>query len=226
MRTRSILVTAVALTLSSAVSALAGGQPTVVDTELQHAYLDARTGEVTFSEPKPSNSVAPGPIFSALAGPYAAFAVSTQLGFDDYNSIVDYSLEPVVPLYEMSFVGGVTAAGMSLQFDFFTPSNLTTPYSTFSSTFGTAGNYIWTVTNVGIDIPSDGVIDVNGVTTADTGLFFLGTTAPSIGTQDPVFTDVSGSTAYSHRFELVVPEPASLSAIALALPLFIRRRKA
>lgn len=233
----SFSLASAALTASLGLVSLAQAAPTLVQEAagLQHAFLDAQTGVVTFAPPANNGgelSIAPGPIFSSLSPnvgltTYSAFPAANYLGFDDYDSIADYTTEPVVPLYAVSFIGGVTTAGQSLTFNFYLNGGAT-PVTSFSSTFGTAGNFLWTVNNINIPIPSDGELELAGTTATDTGRWFLANSAPTIGTQSTLVGSTQGgaSAAFSHRFELVVPEPVSLSALALALPFVARRRKA
>lgn len=231
MRMSHVLAAAAVAVVSSAAFAAGttptGGISTVID-ELPTAELNFKTGEVTYGAPKDTASnVAPGPIFSAMTGSFAAFSAANYLGFDDYDSIVDAGVEPTVPLDSLRFIGGVTAANASLDFNFYLPGG-TTPVAGFSGTLPAAGNFIWTITNLGITIPSDGELEILGSTSTVTGQWFLATAAPTLGTQSATVGSTAGgaNAAFSHRFELSVPEPASLSAIALGLPFFIRRRKA
>lgn len=164
----------------------------------------------------------PTVVYSAIPGPYVAFAPRAgSLGFDDYTST---SATPF-GLNSMRFVGGVTTAGQQLRFDFFDSS--TNFVGGFTSTFGSAGNFIWTISGLNllnITLPTSGLVQISAINGA-TGQWFLSSTVPSVGTNN--LTVGGAAPNFSHRMELeAVPEPATLTAVGLGLAALLRRKKA
>jgi len=160
-----------------------------------------------------------GPGTSGYAALPAAVGV---LGWDDYgtNSGVD--------LTAVKFAGGVTAPGGVLWFEYYTPTGA------FATSFGvqlaTAGNYIWTITfnSPPFVIPHDGIFQIvantsyTGVPTTIAGQFFV--TSPdglTVGTNN---TTVGGLPGYVYAFGFYVPEPTTLTLLALGGLVLIRRR--
>jgi len=158
------------------------------------------------------------PVFSAIPGPYAAFgAASGFLGFDDYDTILAGGSET---LTELRFVGGVTAVGGIIDFNFYdsTGANL---LSTFNAAFGSAGNFIWTITGLSNLIADQGRLEL--VARPGTNAqWFLSTSAPTLGTEDRA---VGTLTSHSHRFELSIPAPGSLALLGLGGLVIGRRRR-
>lgn len=172
-------------------------------------------------------------MFRAIAGPYAGFAAGGGvLGFDDYQGISPPGDEDnESPLEEFGFVGGVTAIGMTLQFQFYDAAQ--NFRNSFDITFSQAGNFIWTLTNgpdthppfspAFFDIPNSGYVQVVAAD-GSTGQWFLSTTVPSIGTESRE-TGEGSLTTHSHRFRLDVPEPATLALLGISGLAMIRRRR-
>ncbi|MFZ4572996.1 MAG: hypothetical protein ACOYN0_01280 [Phycisphaerales bacterium] len=158
------------------------------------------------------------PIFSAMPGPFAAFPAATgSIGFDDYDSILPGGYDV---LTDFKFVGGVTTIGGRLDFNFYHPDG--TLISNFFVTLPQAGNFIWTINNINIIIPTDGIVEA--VAAADTtGRWYLSTTAPTLGTQNAAFGGAGGGN--SHRFELQVPAPGAAALMGLAGLVAGRRRR-
>ena len=159
------------------------------------------------------------PVFSAIPGPYAAFAAATgSLGFDDYDSILPGGYDV---LTDLKFVGGVTTVGGTLTFNFFHPDG--TAISNFSVTLPQAGNFIWTIDTINVLIPTDGIMQITAGENT-TGQWFLSATAPTLGTQSSTFGGANGG-AFSHRFELQVPAPGAAALLGLAGLVAGRRRR-
>ena len=88
------------------------------------AALAGAASAIIVATPAPLDSepgfVGRAVVYSAIAGPYSGFpAASGSLGFDDYASTM---IADVETLTDLRFVGGVSTAGMSLQFDFYSTS--------------------------------------------------------------------------------------------------------
>lgn len=160
------------------------------------------------------------PVYEDVAGPFAAFGASANLGFEDYNSVGN---DPV-NMVALRFVGGVTAAGGTLNFAFFNMDQ--SPATNFNVILPQAGNFIWTITVASTVIPNDGILQVTGVN-GSTGQWFLSPTAPTVGTNDINFGSGSGlSPQRTAKFAIdTVPEPASMIALGLGLAGAIARKR-
>lgn len=186
------------------------------------------TGELVYSSDS-AVSINYGPradtvVYSHMAGGYASFAAANYLGFDDYTTTVS---GPTASLNSMKFVGGVTTANTTLSFDFYDITG-STLINSFTSTFATAGNFIWTISNLGgFNVNSTGLLEIYGTQTTTTGKWFLSTSATTVGSDDRFnITDVNGNTAgYQHSFELAIPAPGSLALLGLGGIVAGRRRR-
>jgi MYXO-CTERM domain-containing protein len=159
-------------------------------------------------------------VFSAIPGPYSGFPAATgSLGFDDYSSTMT---APVETLQSMRFVGGVAAAGQTLQVDIYSVSVVLV--NSFQITLPQGGNFIWTITGINLDIPKDGILQMTAVTGSQ-GRWFLGAGAPTVGTQSATFGGANGG-ALSHRFEFTTPTPGALALLGLGGLAASRRRRA
>jgi hypothetical protein len=180
------------------------------------------TGALVYSS---DTAVSYGPradtvVYSHIPGPYSAFAAANYLGFDDYTTTV---AGPIASLNSMRFVGGVTTANTTLSFNFYDASGATLVNS-FTSTFGQAGNFIWSITELGgFDVASIGILEIVGTATSTTGRWFLSTSATTVGTDSRTFGDTS--TTNQHSFELSVPAPGSLALLGLGGIVAGRRRR-
>lgn len=203
----------VVLALGLAAGTASAAQPWIMGYEPLTASDQAQT--------RASNSV----VFSAIPGPYQAFAAGTgALGFDDYDSTLAGGQ---AYLQSFRFVGGVTVAGGTIQVQFFdTGANL---INSFNVTLPTAGNSIW---SIGLEsvanakdstflIPEAGFVQINALGGA-LGQWFLSTTVPSVGTSSLALGD---TTTHTHRFELTVPAPSSLALLGLGGLVATRRRR-
>ncbi len=166
--------------------------------------------------------------YSAMDGPFNAFSPATgNVGLDDYASI---ATDDIV-LTSFRFVGGVGASGEpggSMSFQFFDSDE------TFVDSFGInlpqGGAFTWTITlNDPITIPANGLVQAV-VGEGFTGRWFLGATAPTIGSNDPEIggAELADGTPLSHRFELngvLVPTPGSAALLGLAGLAAVRRRR-
>lgn len=158
-------------------------------------------------------------VYSHMNGPYAAFAAANYLGFDDYATAL---AGPTMSLNSMRFVGGVTTAGTTVTFNFYTASGGTL-LNSFTSTFGTAGNFIWSVTNLGpFTVGTSGVLEMV-CETGKTGQWFLSTSATTVGGDSRTFGDTT--TTNQHSFELAIPAPGSLALLGLGGLVAGRRRR-
>lgn len=221
---------AIVPTLGSS-AAIPGGRTLVPGVDITMSFIALDTA------PSSVDRHAGNDMFRAMDGPYGAFAASTNLGYDDYFGLTapfgPGDIDGNSPLDEFGFIGGVTTAGMSLQFQFYNGEGDLTDFVNVGP-FPQGGNFNWTITS-GPDthppfsppmltIANHGYVQIVGVTPADTGRWFLSTTAPTIGSQ--VFGPGEGSHATnSHRFRLDVPEPASMALLALGGLFAARRRK-
>lgn len=157
-------------------------------------------------------------VYGSIPGPYAAFPDGVNLGVANYSSIMALDAEVVTLL---RFVGGVTVANTTLQFNFADAAG--TAVSSFEITLAQAGNFIWTLTLDATDeilASKNGSLSITGVAAA-TGKWFLTTTAASVGSQAPV------SGAYIYAFELTtngVPAPGAIALLGLAGLVGRRRR--
>ncbi|MBX3418834.1 MAG: PEP-CTERM sorting domain-containing protein [Pirellulaceae bacterium] len=168
-------------------------------------------------------------------GGYVAFAASAGLlGVEDYQA--DFSLLPYgnnsqtdFILQSFQFVGGVTVANSTMQFQF-TESNNVTPVATFNVTLPMAGNFIWTITVPDTIIRREGGLRVStlgGVT----GQWFINNDNPVYGTSPGNPYGVPGSPPRTFAFSLdgvsTVPEPSTGLALLLVgtIGLIGRRRR-
>ncbi len=168
-------------------------------------------------------------VFSAIPGPYSAFAAATGVAsFDDY---VSTEAAPFT-LAQFQFVGGVTAVGGGMTVAFFdTAAN---PAGNFHITLPQAGNFIWTITlgspPDGADstfvAPQAGFVQIT-VDAANTGQWFFTSTAPTIGTDDiTVGTGAQLNPQRNNAFGLIkVPAPSSLALLGLGGLIARRRRR-
>lgn len=154
-------------------------------------------------------------------GGFQAFpAGNGALGFDDYTS----TQAGTIALDTFRFVGGVDAAGGTLNFEFFDAAGVTL-VDAFSVSFAGAGNFIYTITIGGtVNIDGAGVLQVSTDATSN-GQWFLSDAGPTIGTEDGTFGGASGG-ALSHKFELnQVPAPGSVALLGLGGLVATRRRR-
>lgn len=156
-----------------------------------------------------------------MSAPYAAFAVANGLlGFDDYTA----SPNAAFPLTELRFVGGVTAIGGTIQFDF--SDSVGAPVASFTVSLPAAGDFIWTIDDLGglgITLPGSGRLALTATGTS-VGRWWLSTSAPTLGSESR--TGFGSLTSHSHRFELsTVPEPSSVIALIGGLGFMAARRR-
>jgi hypothetical protein len=146
------------------------------------------------------------------------------VGYDDYAGVTNVD---TLQLESFKFVGGVTAVGGILYFDFYDA--LSTYVDGFGVQLSQAGNFIWTITINPLSpiyVPDDGFVGM-AVGTGTTGKWFLNSAAPTVGTtgaNPPNLNDPNTLLPMNYKFEInAVPEPASL-LLALGGLLVWRRR--
>ena len=166
-----------------------------------------------------------GTSFSAVSGTGGAVAI------DDYNLAIGASAS--WELNQFRFIGGVANAGEVLFFTFFTPG------FAFNDSFGVqfpqGGNFQWTIT---ISTPSAHLVhngdfvrmwaDDGSVLTLSTGTWFMSTDAPTAGTTGNTYPgfQTTGGADLNAKFQLIVPEPATLAMFGMGvLTLVVRRRR-
>jgi hypothetical protein len=147
-------------------------------------------------------------VFSAIPGPYVAFAAATgALGYDDYYSTYAEAFT-FMHLQRFRFVGGVQQVGGVIQFQFYDLVN-PNPVNVLDVALPQAGNFIWTIgletatdaKNSTFAIPQDGYLQL--VTGAGiTGQWFLSTNIPDVGTEQRIAGEGT-LTTHSQRFEFV-----------------------
>lgn len=142
------------------------------------------------------------------------------LGADDYTSTQAGS----ITLDTFRFVGGVDAAGGTLNFEFFNAAG-DTLVDAFSVSLVDAGNFIYTITIGGdVNIDGAGILQVSTDATSN-GQWFLSDAGPTIGTEDNTMFGANGG-LLSHKFELnQVPAPGSVALLGLGGLVATRRRR-
>ena len=167
-------------------------------------------------------------VFSAMAGPFAAFSAATgNAGFDDYVST--YTDSPYMLLNTFRFVGGVTTVGGGMTFNFYNAD--LTLHDAFSVALPSAGDFIWTISlesaagakDSDFGIPAAGYLEVI-IDANTTGRWFLSTSLPTIGTESRAPNQGSLET-HSHRFELNIPAPGASVLLGLGGLVALRRRR-
>ncbi|MEA2734389.1 MAG: hypothetical protein QOE14_840, partial [Humisphaera sp.] len=131
----------------------------------------------------------------------------TEIGFDDYNTINDANLN----MTSFRFIGGVSAVGGQLFFDFHNASNVFVVR--LSATLNTAGNNLtWTLTtSPGVNIPDQGFLHVLAAS-GTTATWRKSNAPPTVGAQDPALG--SAGAGQSYRFELTNTPPNAAPTIA------------
>lgn len=172
------------------------------------------------------------PYVNTTFGSYltAVSATGGSVSVDDYN-LANGSAS--WELTKFQFVGGVANAGEVLFFTFFTPGFA--PADSFGVQFPQGGNFIWTIT---IGTPAAHVhhnggyyrmwADDGSVLVLSTGTWFMDELAPTRGTTGPAYPGFSTTSGapLNHKFQIVVPEPATLAMFGMGvLTLIVRRRR-
>ena len=201
------------------------------------------------AEPIPGGPlrVADYPIYSqmSLAG---TLAVATFTGgvvsADDYSgaNAAPPNMPPYPPLPpgisimdHFQFVGGVSAPGEVLFLTFFDSAG--SYVGSFGIQLPYGGAYIWTITGAGGTSMQDPVSNIGftqmwaddgSVVVLSTGIWYLDTAAPTVGTTGPTlpgFTTTGGA-VLNHCFSILVPEPGTLALFGMGvMTLVVRRRR-
>ena len=178
-------------------------------------------------------------LYSGAAGYWLFNPVVGPLGYDDYDTTSSGAF-----IEQTKFVGGVTAPGGILWFEYYT--NLTSP--TFVTSFGvqlpSSGWWIWTI-NLGspLLIPHSGLFQIvaNSTFTGGGGTYpntiagawfwsssdavVVGSNILGYGTPPATFTTTGGVYSMVHDFAFIVPEPGTLALFGAGLLLIVRRRR-
>ena len=126
---------------------------------------------------------------------------------------------------EITFIGGVPNANDQLRFDFFEADG--TWVTAFAGTFPSAGIYIWTLSwdcPTGLYVPDDGIFQIGVYGTTTSFSWISETDSAEIGTEDITYLGPNAEESWTFAFAGCVPEPASLSLLALGALVLIRRR--
>ena len=161
-------------------------------------------------------------LYSSIPGPYSAFGVASFASNDDYTTTTGGAGQ--FECDQLRFVGGVGQVGGILDF-FFLDSTGTNVISSFGVTLGSAGDFIWTITNIGELADHTGRLQIQ-TRGSTTGRWFMTTTAPSAGSNS--LTTGLGSALAPQRiaaFELNTPTPGSLALLGLGGLAAARRRR-
>lgn len=175
--------------------------------------------------PAPTTRASNSVVFSAIPGPYQAFAAAPGvMGFDDYDSALAGGN---AFLQSFRFVGGLAATG-NIRVEFYDAgANLINQFNVNSLP---AGNNIW---NIGLEsvagakdstflIPEAGFVQIVSTSAGVNGQWFLSTTVPSVGTSSLL---AGSTTTHTHRFELTVPAPGAMALLGLGGLVAARRRR-
>jgi len=160
---------------------------------------------------------------------YYLSASSGTVSVDDFNTVSGFS--GMWEMNQFKFVGGVANPNEVLFFTFWDQN------WSYMDSFGVqlpyGGAYIWTIT---ISSPANHVIhnggyvrmwaDDGSVITPSTGIWYMDALAPAKGTTMgtyPGYTD--GGMDLNHKFQIVVPEPASLALLGMGVMTLVLRRR-
>ena len=162
-----------------------------------------------------------------LGNNFASTETGLTVGVADYDSVADDDINMGI----FTFVGGVSAVGGVLFFDFFDAGG--NFYDGFGVQLPQAGNFIWTITlntpQVTLDAGSVAMFADDGFFTglpASTGTWFLNAVPATIGSAGlPDGTDATGA-ALDFKFAIeAVPAPASVALLGLGGLVATRRRR-
>ena len=174
------------------------------------------------------------PIYQNLSMTASLYSVSFAGGVvsaDDYTSIAPPG---VTTMDWFRFIGGVGAPGQVMFFTFFDTAG------SFINSFGIqlpyGGAYIWRITGAGGGSMNDPIgaggfvqcwADDGSVVTLSTGIWFLNSDVPAVGTTGPTFPGLTvGGVPLDHKFQIDVPEPGTLALFGMGvMTLLVRRRR-
>jgi hypothetical protein len=177
---------------------------------------------------------APFPLYSNMTTTATLFPVTFAGGavsVDDYN-LFDGMNPPYPPMYKFQFIGGVAQAGQAVFFTLYNYTGMTT--GSFGVQLPYAGGYAWSITSadgapLSVPVRSQGYVqmwaDDGSVLTPSTGIWYVNTDTPTVGTTGPTYPGLTHAGVYvNHKYSIHLPEPTTLLMFGLGALILARRR--